>query len=143
MLLSSLLRLPQQQPLAFGIAVSALKTSAADALAQLRLEQRQRMDWRRNGLFFAWGALYLGGVQYFIYVHLFARVLFPSAAVFIAKPLSGTLCHCVPLLTAICRQLGVWSSPAQRVHLPAIEYQSTRPVLLLNREDANLAPGRI
>ena len=82
--------LPRRWPMAFGITVSALKTAAADVMAQTHLEGRQwgDIDKRRTFIFFSWGAVYLGGVQYFIYVHLFARVLFPSAAKFVSKPLS-------------------------------------------------------
>lgn len=83
--------LPRHQPFAFGVGVSAAKTVTADAMAQFQLEQRDTLDLRRSAIFFTWGALYLGGVQYFIYVHLFARVLFPSAAAFVAKPVRERL----------------------------------------------------
>ena len=46
---------------------------------------------RIKAIFFIWGAVYLGGVQYFIYVHLFSRVLFPSVAKFVAKPMAQRL----------------------------------------------------
>ena len=55
------------------------------------MEGRKEIDKRRNFLFFCWGAAYLGGVQSFIYVHLFSRVLFPSVAGFVAKPLRARL----------------------------------------------------
>ena len=72
-------------PFAFGVGVAAAKTSAADYLAQTVVEGKKEVDWRRNGLFFVWGAGYLGGVQYFVYVHLFSRVLFPSAQLFVGQ----------------------------------------------------------
>ncbi len=87
MFLARLAALPRERPFAFGVGISTVKTVAADAMAQFLLEKRATLDKRRSAIFAAWGALYLGGVQYFIYVHLFARVLFPSAASFVAKPL--------------------------------------------------------
>ena len=78
--------LPRTRPFASGVAISCVKTVAADAMAQIYIERREKLDRRRSAIFAAWGACYLGGVQYFIYVHLFARVLFPSAAAFVAKP---------------------------------------------------------
>ena len=89
--LTSLARFPLNQPFAFGVGVSCFKTGAADALAQLHLEGRSELDRRRSAVFLAWGAFYLGGVQYFIYVPLFARRLFPSAQAFLLKPLRERL----------------------------------------------------
>eukprot|EP00931_Biecheleriopsis_adriatica_P063244 TRINITY_DN38255_c0_g1_i1.p1 TRINITY_DN38255_c0_g1~~TRINITY_DN38255_c0_g1_i1.p1 ORF type:complete len:210 (-),score=40.91 TRINITY_DN38255_c0_g1_i1:44-673(-) len=76
----------RRRPLLFGMGVSALKTSGSDIMAQKYFEGRQEIDFRRNFVFFTWGLLYLGGVQYFIYVRLFTRHLFPNAARFVAKP---------------------------------------------------------
>ena len=52
----------QRYPFAFGVGVSAVKTSAADYLAQTVVEGKKDIDKRRNFLFFCWGAAYLGGV---------------------------------------------------------------------------------
>lgn len=82
---------PVQYPLRFGVVVSCGKTGFADYIAQMKVEQRSQLDYRRSAVFLAWGALYLGGVQYFIYVHLFSRILFPSAASFVAKPLTARM----------------------------------------------------
>ena len=82
---------PARFPLAFGVGISAAKTGLADYIAQTHLEKRERLDLRRSAVFLAWGAFYLGGVQYFVYVHVFSRVLFPSAAAFVAKPFSARL----------------------------------------------------
>eukprot|EP00439_Symbiodinium_sp_Y106_P023927 s2608_g2.t3 len=79
-------RIGRKHPFLFGVAVSALKTSASDLMAQKVVERREEVDWRRNFIFFTWGLMYLGGVQYFIYVHLFARRWFPMAEAFAAKP---------------------------------------------------------
>eukprot|EP00929_Paragymnodinium_shiwhaense_P079500 TRINITY_DN4139_c0_g2_i1.p1 TRINITY_DN4139_c0_g2~~TRINITY_DN4139_c0_g2_i1.p1 ORF type:complete len:225 (+),score=37.01 TRINITY_DN4139_c0_g2_i1:173-847(+) len=86
-----LLSFPARRPIVFGVGISALKTSAADTFVQLYIEEKKELDWRRSAVFFAWGAGYLGGVQYFIYVKLFARTLFPCAASFVAKPLRQRL----------------------------------------------------
>ncbi|CAE8614460.1 unnamed protein product, partial [Polarella glacialis] len=65
----------------------SLKTSGSDIFAQKYIEGREEIDFRRNLVFLTWGLLYLGGVQYFLYVHLFTRRLFPTASAFAAKPL--------------------------------------------------------
>ena len=88
---SSVLRLPQRYPFAFGVAISSAKTGAADYMAQTVIKRRERFDYRRSLVFFLWGAGYLGMVQYFLYVQVFARTLFPSAAAFAAKPLREKL----------------------------------------------------
>ena len=58
--------IPRRHPFAFGVGVSAVKTVTADTMAQLYLEDAASLDTRRSAIFLAWGALYLGGVQYFI-----------------------------------------------------------------------------
>lgn len=93
--------LSRLHPFKFGVAISAFKTGAADAMAQIWLEKRETLDRRRSAIFVAWGAFYLGGIQYFIYVHLFSRVLFPSAAAFVAKPLRERLADRAGQLTVI------------------------------------------
>ena len=100
-MLSRLTSLARRQPLAFGIGVSAVKTTAADGIAQLYLERRPSLDRRRSAIFALWGAGYLGAVQYFIYVHLFARVLFPTASAFVAKPLAARLADRAGQLTVV------------------------------------------
>ncbi|CAJ1351249.1 unnamed protein product, partial [Effrenium voratum] len=82
---AALSRIGRKHPFLFGVAVSAIKTSGSDVMAQKVVERREEVDLRRNLIFFTWGLLYLGGVQYFIYVHLFARRWFPDAMAFAAK----------------------------------------------------------
>lgn len=84
-------RLTAQRPFSFGVAISTVKTGAADYIAQMYIEERQTLDRTRSAVFLMWGAVYLGGVQYLIYSHLFPRVLFPSAATFVAKPFAERL----------------------------------------------------
>ena len=81
----SLSRVPATHPIKFGVGISAIKTSAADFVAQRVVEGRDTLDRRRTAIFFVWGAGYLGLVQYFIYVPTFTW-LFPSAARFVALP---------------------------------------------------------
>jgi hypothetical protein len=77
---------PARYPLAFGVVFSGTKTSLSDLLVQKVVERREHVDWRRNGAFAAFGFVYLGGIQYMIYVPLFGR-LFPAAVAFAAKPI--------------------------------------------------------
>eukprot|EP00927_Polykrikos_kofoidii_P003861 TRINITY_DN11551_c0_g1_i1.p1 TRINITY_DN11551_c0_g1~~TRINITY_DN11551_c0_g1_i1.p1 ORF type:complete len:218 (+),score=39.47 TRINITY_DN11551_c0_g1_i1:88-741(+) len=80
-----------KHPVIFGCAVSAVKTTSSDYIVQRYFENKENIDWRRNFVFFSWGLVYLGGVQYFIYGPLFTRHLFPSAAAFVAKPFRDKL----------------------------------------------------
>ena len=114
-MLSWLASIARRQPLAAGVYISAVKTGSADVLAQKQLEGRTQLDLRRSFIFFTWGALYLGGVQYFIYNILFPRILFPSAAAFVAKPLSQRLRDPAGLLT-VCKQVAL----DQFVHHPFV-----------------------
>jgi hypothetical protein len=79
---------PAKYPFAFGVAFSGFKTSFSDLLVQKVIEQRSWDDvsWKRNGAFAAFGFVYLGGVQYALYVPIFSR-LFPRAAEFAKTPL--------------------------------------------------------
>ena len=83
---SRLKSIPATYPLAFGVVFSGLKTSFSDLLVQKVVEQREKVDWKRNAAFAAFGFVYLGGVQYMIYVPLFSR-LFPRASAFAAMPI--------------------------------------------------------
>lgn len=64
--------------------LSGFKTSFSDLLVQKVVEQKEQIDWKRNAAFATFGFIYLGGVQYAIYVPLFGR-MFPGAAAFAAK----------------------------------------------------------
>ena len=87
---STIKSVPAKYPLAFGVIFSGCKTSFSDLLVQKVVERREKVDWRRNMAFAAFGFVYLGGVQYSIYVPLFSR-LFPNAASFATKPLAQKL----------------------------------------------------
>ena len=82
-----LARIPIKHPLAFGVGISTIKTSASDLLVQVAVEKRDArdIDWKRNAAFATFGCFYLGGVQYALYVPIFGR-LFPHASSFAARP---------------------------------------------------------
>ena len=90
--LQRLASLPREQPLLFGVGVTSVKTAAADVLTQ-RAALRRRwsdLDWSRACVFAVYGALYLGGVQHFLFVHLYPRLL-PLASRFAAAPFAAKL----------------------------------------------------
>jgi len=103
---------PFEYPLAFGVVLSGCKTSFADLLVQKVIEKKEKIDWRRNAAFAAFGFLYLGGVQYTLYVPIFGRI-FPNAANFAAKPLK----HKVKDVRGIL-QLGLQTFLDQCIHHP-------------------------
>jgi len=90
-LLSNARRFPATRPLVFGATLASVKTAGSDYAAQRLVEGRMEIDMRRNSVFFVWGLLYLGGVQYFIQVRLFTHYLFPRAAAFVAQQLQRKL----------------------------------------------------
>ena len=85
MVFSFIGRVAKAHPFKFGCVFSSAKTSFSDWIVQTQIEQRERVDWVRNGTFATFGFFYLGGVQYAIYVPIFSR-LFPSAAAYAALP---------------------------------------------------------
>lgn len=72
-------------PWTFGVGIATAKTGAADILVQTQVEKREKIDWKRVGLFTFFGFAYLGIVQYLIYVNLFSH-LFKNAAAFGKMP---------------------------------------------------------
>ena len=88
MVVSALRHIVTNHPFKFGCVFSCAKTSFSDWLVQSQIEKREHIDWRRNGTFALFGLVYLGGVQYSIYVPLFSR-MFPNAAAYAAAPLAS------------------------------------------------------
>ena len=70
------LRWAQRAPFSSQVAVATTKTIAADMLVQTAVESKslQDVDYRRVGVFGAFGFLYLGVVQYGLYVKCMQRV---------------------------------------------------------------------
>jgi glycine cleavage system regulatory protein len=130
----NLAKIPIKHPLAFGVGVSTVKTSASDLLVQTVVEQRQLsdIDWKRNAAFATFGCFYLGGVQYAIYVPLFGR-LFPNAANFAAKPIREKLKD-IKGIGALCGQVFL----DQFIHHPLLYFPvfyATREVVMAEKPD--------
>jgi len=64
---------PKRRPFATNCIVATVKTSIADLVVQ-KAEGKKDIDWQRNGAFTAFGFLYLGIAQWFVYVTVFTRV---------------------------------------------------------------------
>ena len=90
MVLSAVFALASRRPLGFAMGYGAGKTAAADVLVQSYIEKREVLDVRRTSVFFVFGLVQVGFVQYHIFVTAFSR-LFPGAAGFAALPLSAKL----------------------------------------------------
>ena len=84
------LSIPKKYPFGFGVVFSGAKTSFADALIQKVVEEKEELDLRRNAAFAVFGFVYLGGIQYALYVPIFKR-LFPYAETWLAKPIRARL----------------------------------------------------
>ncbi|GAB5366336.1 hypothetical protein AAMO2058_001135300 [Amorphochlora amoebiformis] len=68
-------------PFTFGVAITMLKTQAADILTQIQFERRETIDYNRLRVFTIFGFFYLGGCQYFLYNKLMPWC-FPRAVAF-------------------------------------------------------------
>ena len=115
---------PIKYPLAFGVVLSGFKTSFSDLLVQKVVERKEKIDWRRNASFAAFGFLYLGGIQYALYVPIFGR-LFPNAAKFAAKPLKQKVKDGAGLFN-----LGLQTFLDQCIHHPLMYF----PAFYITRE---------
>ena len=84
--------LPRENPFLFGVGLTSVKTAAADGLTQRAALRRRwsELDLKRAGIFGIYGALYLGCVQYGLFVKLYPRLL-PLASGFAAAPLASKL----------------------------------------------------
>jgi protein Mpv17 len=71
----------KQNPFTFQVVIATLKTSAADLLVQKHLEGREEIDWKRNAVFVAFGGMYLGVFQWWLYVIKFKQ-WFPTMGAF-------------------------------------------------------------
>ena len=66
-----------RHPILFGATVSAIKTGFSDWFVQRYLEKKspEEISWKRVSMFTLFGWIYLGYVQYFVYVPIFSRVV--------------------------------------------------------------------
>ena len=77
-------------PLPFAVGYSGLKTLAADAMVQKLVEKKTEINRNRLAVFFCFGSIQIGLVQYTLYVSIFGR-LFPGSASFAAAPLAAKM----------------------------------------------------
>ncbi|GMH46629.1 hypothetical protein TrRE_jg11959, partial [Triparma retinervis] len=70
----------EKRPFSTQLLLCTFKTSCCDVMAQTCIEGKsfKDIDWRRNSIYTAFGFLYLGGAQYFIYVHGFKKLFNPA-----------------------------------------------------------------
>lgn len=63
----------KKHPLAIAVLVATVKTATADILIQTQVEKREKIDYKRVALFTAFGSVYFGAFQYFLYVKCFSK----------------------------------------------------------------------
>lgn len=92
---------PKDHPFAFQLMVATGKTSAADIMVQMVVERKKfsEIDWRRNGIFVAFGFAYLGGFQYWIMVNKY-RQWFPTMDRFAKLPFAEKIKDTAGILDA-------------------------------------------
>jgi len=79
-----------RHPFAFGVAVACAKTAVADLFVQNYVEKIDKINKRRCLLFALWGFIWLGGVQYFLFVKCYSR-WFPRVEEFARKSIGEKL----------------------------------------------------
>ena len=85
-----ILSLAERAPLRFAMGFGAVKTVAADALVQRYMEGLEEFDRHRLAVFFSFGLIQVGFVQFQLYVNAFGWA-FPNAAKFAAAPWAAKL----------------------------------------------------
>jgi hypothetical protein len=75
---------PRTYPFAFQAIFATTKTAVSDLVVQVVIEKKEEINWKRTGVFAAFGFGYLGMAQWFFYVTCMKR-LFPNMAEFGAK----------------------------------------------------------
>lgn len=80
----SLRNIPVKYPFAFGVAVTSGKTCGVDLMVQKFVEKRENIDWKRNMTFGAFGILYQGIWQYYLFNRLMP-IITPGAFAFAEK----------------------------------------------------------
>ena len=120
-LFRQLLIVPRKYPIAFGAVFSGLKTAFADVLVQTQVEGKdwETLDRRRVGVFGAFGLIYQGWFQYYVYVKFMGRVLWPRAGNFARKSLAQKLKD-----RKGCRDLVQQIAFDQLLYMPFVWYSS-------------------
>ena len=70
----------RERPLLTAMSSMTAKAVIADTTVQKVIEQRETIDRRRTATFAAFGCLWMGGAQYFIYSRWMEAILVPGAA---------------------------------------------------------------
>ena len=93
--------------------------AAADLVAQMVIEKKSvnEIDWKRNAVFCLFGAVYLGGFQFWYQVSVFRR-FFPGVERFTSQPWADKLKD-IPGLKMLAAQVGVNMTVLMGVYLPA------------------------
>jgi len=86
----AIVSIPQRHPFLFGVSVATVKTGAVDYIVQTYVEKREKTDWKRVGVFTAFGFVFTGCWQYALFVKMLPRVC-PNAKAFIDKPIREKL----------------------------------------------------
>jgi len=89
-----------KHPLAFGALVAMAKTGCADLIVQKYVDRVDKIDKRRFTLFCLWGLLWLGFVQYFVYVKLYS-LWFPNVQAFARKSIRAKIADTHGQLTVV------------------------------------------
>lgn len=87
---SRLTTFPARHPLLFGVSITAIKTGGVDILVQKYVEKADKLDVRRTCSFTAFGVLFLGMWQYFLFVKMMPRIV-PGAFDFANKSIRDKL----------------------------------------------------
>jgi hypothetical protein len=128
---SRVLGFAKSSPFATNIILATLKTGLCDLLVQKYIEKKETIDWKRNGVFLVFGGVYLGGVQWFIYVTLFKR-WWPGLATFASQGWSEKLRNAQGL-----RDLGKQVAFDNFVHYPIIYF----PVFYVFKQSIQKSDG--
>lgn len=83
----------KKNPFAFQVIIATVKTSLSDLVVQKTIEGKkwEEIDLKRNLVFVAFGAVYLGWAQYLIYVHGFRAIFGSRMDKFAALPFGKKL----------------------------------------------------
>lgn len=71
----------KENPFTFQVTIATVKTSLADIIVQKTVEGKKEIDWKRNAVFVAFGSVYLGVFQWWLYVTKFKQ-WFPQTLIF-------------------------------------------------------------
>ena len=84
--------IPICRPFVTQLAVSTVKTTAADVLVQIVAEKKslKDIDWRRTSIFAGFGFAYLGCFQWYLLINKYSK-WFPTMKQFAALPLREKL----------------------------------------------------